>query len=83
MVYTNDSSSEPYDFYDLDYNDLYDLDYNDLYDLDYNDLYDHDYGDDDDDPAKRTIFIRDLPTHTTHGEIINIFSTIGPIEVSL
>jgi RNA recognition motif-containing protein len=47
------------------------------------DSYDSNDDDDDDNPANRTIFIRDLPTHITHGEIINVFSTVGPIEVSL
>ncbi len=39
--------------------------------------------DDDNDPARRTIFVRNLPIDIRHAEIIDVFSTVGLIEVSL
>ncbi len=39
--------------------------------------------DDDNNPARRTIFVRNLPIDIKHVEIIDVFSTVGSIEVSL
>jgi RNA recognition motif-containing protein len=39
--------------------------------------------DDDNGPARRTIFVRNLPINIKHAEIIDVFSTVGLIEVSL
>jgi RNA recognition motif-containing protein len=49
-----------------------------------NDDHNVSYGsNDDDNPARRTIFVRNLPTNINNVEIIAVFSTVGPIEVSL
>ncbi len=42
-----------------------------------------DSNDDDNDPSRRTIFVRNLPIDIRHAEIIDVFSTVGLIEVSL
>lgn len=39
--------------------------------------------DNDNNPAGRTILVQNLPIDIKHGEVIDVFSSVGLIEVSL